>query len=253
MVHIETSASASLGAQSISDVVSDNASQKPVRKKRPMGFHDLIWDRFQTYGKIFLGTAILLTLLYLFAFPLPLIFSEPIGAPIFRAWPKVNWIILLTHAVTAIPPLIIGIIAFSKRLRNASLKWHRWIGTTYCICIWISAALGIMLAIANVHGPIAKFGFGFLGIGWFTTTWFAYTSARAKNILSHRRWMIRSYALTLAVVSIRPLFSMEPVLGISTENWYLMATWACWVPNLIMAEIYIRATQPTGKLKYTAA
>jgi len=108
-------------------------------------------------------------------------------------------------------------------------------------------------AIANVHGPIAKFGFGFLGIGWFTTTWFAYTSARAKNILSHRRWMIRSYALTLAVVSIRPLFSMEPVLGISTENWYLMATWACWVPNLIMAEIYIRATQPTGKLKYTAA
>lgn len=243
MAHFETTA--------LPNTLATNPkSPTPSKKTRkPLNLRELFWDRFQTYGKIFLGTAILLTVLYLLVFPMPLVFSKPVGAPIFKAWPLVNWGILIVHMLTALPPLIIGIIAFSKRIRNASLKWHRWMGTTYCVCIWISAVCGVLLAFANTHGPVAKLGFGFLGIGWFMSTLFAYTTARARDIVSHRRWMIRSYAFTLAVVSIRPMFLMDPLFGITTENWYLLATWMCWVPNVIIAEIYIRSTKPSGHLK----
>ncbi|MEO1143291.1 MAG: DUF2306 domain-containing protein [Pseudomonadota bacterium] len=208
------------------------------------------WGRVQAYGNSLIYGGIVFTSIYLVMIGLPRVLAEPTGAPFFPDWQYGNWIILLIHVATAIPPLLIGPFAFSKNLRNKSLKWHRWIGVTYCVCIWISAVTGVMLATANTRGIIAQMGFGSLGITWFTTTWLAYTTARTKDIVSHRRWMLRSYAVTLAVVSIRPMFLMEIPFGISADDWYRLTTWMCWVPNLIIAEIYIRITKPNARLIY---
>jgi len=235
---------------SLSKKANKSVNQKHAKQRggHHLSIGALIWERAQIYAMIFLCTMIGFTLFYLFYFAWPRLIDKPVGSPIFPAHIKLNWAILIAHVVTAIPPLFIGMFAFSKRLRNASLKWHRWMGTAYCVCIWISALLGVLLALANTHGPIAKAGFGFLGLGWFVTTWLAYKTARVKNIVSHRRWMIRSFALTLAVVTIRPMFLIDPLFGFTSENWYLLATWICWVPNLLIAEIYVRTTKPNGKL-----
>lgn len=213
-------------------------------------WYAFVWERIQTYGRTLICVGIAFTTFYLLAFALPAIFEAGRASPIFIWWPRINFYILVVHAITAMPPLLTGIVLFSKRIRNASLKWHRWAGTVYCVCIWISATLGIILAVANQNGLIAKGGFGFLGFGWFITTWYAYATGRARDIASHRKWMIRSYALTLAVVSIRPMFIFGPWWGLDNATWYVLVTWLCWVPNLIIAEAYIRVTRNTGKLKY---
>ena len=219
----------------------------PRRHKSPL---DLAWSRFQDYSQILMLFGIAITLLYIFWIAIPVMIENKSGAPFFPSLPKVNSIILFVHAVLAVPPLIIGMPAFSRHIRNASLKVHRWIGTTYCICIWISALLGIMLAVANPYGPFARLGFSMLGIVWFTTTWLAYKTGRNRDIVSHRRWMIRSYAVTLAVVSIRPMFWFGPLWGLDYQTWYILCTWMCWVPNLIIGEIYMRVTKPNGHLQY---
>ena len=210
----------------------------------------VLWAKGQSYFSALLIPAITFTLLFVFMYSVPLVIEKRAGAPIFPNQQWMNFSILLVHIATAIPPLVLGVIAFSKQLRNRSLRLHRWIGTTYCVCIWISAVTGVMLASANRKGTAAVLGFGLLGVSWFITTYLAYTTARAKDIVSHRRWMIRSYALTLAVVSIRPMFLFGPPGIIPVETWYLMVTWICWVPNLILAEFYIRTTKPNGKLRW---
>jgi len=228
-------------------VISRQAGPKKAPSAHVTG---LIWSKFQLYGTAVLITLIVLTLLFVFFVAVPTVLKHQIASPVFPDQAQLNYAILLIHVATAIPPLALGMFAFAKGIRNASLRAHRWIGTIYCVTIWISAITGILLALANQNGVLAKMGFGCLGVAWFSTTYLAYKTGRAKNIVSHRRWMIRSYAVTLAVVSIRPMFLLPPPLGLDFSIWYVMATWLCWVPNLILAETYIRLTRPNGRLKY---
>ena len=216
------------------------------QRARKIDYGAYLWERFKNFGKIALGFAIFLTLAYVLFLSLPSVWSGSTASPVVKSSPGVNKAILVAHIISAIPALMVGIFGFSTRLRVASVRAHRWLGTTYCVAIWISASLGVMLAIANQHGLLAKAGFTLLGVAWFATTYFAYTAARSKNIQSHRRWMFRSFALTLAVVSIRPMFIYGPLWGMSQSEWYVLLTWICWVPNLVLAELYIRVTGPRG-------
>jgi len=72
------------------------------------------------------------------------------------------------------------------------------------------------------------------------TTSNAYTSIKKIEIDAHQRWMIRSYALCFAAVTLRlylPLF-----LGVFNMEFipaYKIIAWLCWVPNILIAEIFI--------------
>ena len=91
----------------------------------------------------------------------------------------------------------------------------------------------------------ARAGFMTLAVFWFMTTLLAYTTVRKFDFAAHRKWMLRSYAVTLATVTVR--FIHEPI-GLSEEIWYPMMTWACWVPNLLIAELYIQITDNQGMI-----
>lgn len=208
-----------------------------------------LWQLGQNVGYTLIGLGITGTLIYLAFNIFPKFGPELEGSNVFPGRATLNSVILHIHIVTALPPLILGFFAFSSRLRRLSPRSHRWIGTIYCVGIWISATSGLMLATANKHGIFAQLGFSTLAVVWFTTTYVAYKTARAKQFPTHRAWMIRSFAITLAVVSVRPMFIMDPPFGLEYSNWYQIVTWLCWVPNLIIAEIYIRTTHFNGRLK----
>ncbi len=48
--------------------------------------------------------------------------------------------------------------------------------------------------------------------------------------------MTRSYALTLAAVTLRIWLPMSQVAGIPFADAYQVVAWLCWVPNLVVAE-----------------
>ena len=208
-----------------------------------------VWAWFQRRFFVLTTVGVIGTLCYIFFIVVPRLGISLHGSPMWPSFPAFNLWVLIIHIATAIPPLFIGLIAFSSRARRWSWRVHRWIGTTYCMTIWISAITGGMLAAANEHGILAKMGFGTLAVVWFMTTYWAYTTARAKDFIAHRRWMIRSFAVTLAVVSVRPMFLFPPPFGLELETWYVMVTWLCWVPNLIAGEIYARVTMYSGRLE----
>lgn len=229
--------------------LSESAAQPKLRRARtPLSGTDRAWRVFQTAFQIALAAGIVLTLAYIYLVGMPAARTVGKAAPVVASAPRANTVILAAHIVTAILPLSIGMFAFSGRMRRASIRLHRWLGTIYCIGIWVSSILGVTLALANTHGAVARAGFATLGILWFATTLFAYLEAKKKNIPSHRRWMFRSFALTVAVVSIRPMFLIGPQWGLSSDHWYMLLTWLCWVPNLALAELYLRVTDFSGRL-----
>lgn len=206
------------------------------------------WLAFQLVMTVLICLGVIITLVYI-SQVVPLIQK---AANVFPSMPSVNMYILYFHIATAIPPLLLGVVAFSSKIRSFYPHVHRWVGTAYCALILWSSFAGIALATANTRGIIAQMGFGLLGFMWFITTLMAYIAARNKQFFFHRRWMIRSYALTLAVVSVRPMFWWPPSF-IPPETWYLIITWLCWVPNLLIGEIYARCTNVSGKLKKNSA
>lgn len=153
--------------------------------------------------------------------------------------------LLLVHIVTAIPCLALGPFLMLPRFRLRFPRIHRWMGKVYIAGVLVSAVLGFTLASGNEHGLAAKLGFMSLATVWFVTTFNAYRRIRAGDLPAHRRWMLRSYAISLAVVTVR-LLGRTPA-GFTRDEWYPIMTWACWVPNFVLAEIYVRVTDGKGR------
>ena len=150
-------------------------------------------------------------------------------------------IAFFTHIYFGGISLLVGWSQFSKRIRGKRLKLHRFLGKIYVVSVLFSSISGLYVAIFANGGIVAKVGFSFLAIGWFYTTLNAYTTIRKKDIDSHRKWMIRSYSLTLAAVTLRLwLPTLPSILGIPFAEAYVIISWLCWVPNILIAEIYIR-------------
>lgn len=78
---------------------------------------------------------------------------------------------------------------------------------------------------------------------WLFTGLRAYQTARARQFVAHRAWMIRNFALALAAVTLRVQLGTGIASGLSFETVYATVAWASWVPNALVAEWLIRRTR----------
>jgi hypothetical protein len=91
-------------------------------------------------------------------------------------------------------------------------------------------------------GTAASAGFEALGITWLTCTLLGLMHVRASRLPEHRRWMIRSYGLTTAAITLRLYIAGSGILAIPLEQSYPYIAWLCWIPNALLAELLIRST-----------
>jgi len=142
--------------------------------------------------------------------------------------------------ITASPiALFIGAFQFFPKMRAKRPTLHRWLGRIYGVSVLVGGVSGISLALGAVGGPIASAGFGLLAIAWIFTTGQAIRLAMAGNYQKHREWMIRSFALTFAAVTLRLLLAGFMVAGFEYGPATVYIAWLCWVPNLIFAQWWI--------------
>ncbi|MCE8510954.1 DUF2306 domain-containing protein [Ruegeria pomeroyi] len=136
--------------------------------------------------------------------------------------------------------LLVMPFQFSTRLRRSRPTLHRWVGRIYCTAILIGGLAGAILAPYAAFGGVSQSGFFLLAIAWLTTTTVAYRAAVTRDFARHRGWMIRSASLTFAAVTLRIWLPLSLVAGIPFETAYPVIAWLCWVPNLLIAELYLR-------------
>jgi uncharacterized membrane protein len=155
-----------------------------------------------------------------------LLLARPVVAPI--------------HFIFGGIAIVVGALQVNRWLRTRFVSLHRWLGRSYVLAVAISGIAGIALALNSSAGLVASAGFGSLGILWLATTLMGYRSIRRHNTSAHRRWMIRSYALTLAAVTLRFYMPLSDMLGLSMAVAYPVISWLAWVPNLLIAEWLVR-------------
>ena len=136
--------------------------------------------------------------------------------------------------------LLLGSVQFFPKLRNQYLTIHRNIGKGYVVACLIGGTSGLVLAVLANGGWIAKTGFTMLAVFWLYSTYQAYSAIRRKAIESHQIWMLRSFALTFAAVSLRLEIPLYLMLGMEFLDAYRLVSWSCWVLNLLVAEWLVR-------------
>jgi uncharacterized membrane protein len=161
--------------------------------------------------------------------------------------------VLIVHIVTSVTALCTGPFQFWPVVRRRG-SLHRVIGRVYLFAgVLPGSVSGLYVAVMSTYGPTSQFGFGLLSVLWFTSAVAGYRAVRAGRYAEHREWMVRQFALTLAAVSLRLLIpallllyspQLGTVYGGDEEAFYRevyqVVPWLCWVPNLIVAEWYLR-------------
>jgi uncharacterized membrane protein len=151
---------------------------------------------------------------------------------------KAPW--LAIHVAGAATALLVGPFQFLARLRARYRALHRWMGRIYVVSILVGGVAGLVLAFGASTGPVSMAGFGILAVLWIAATALAWRQAMRRDFAGHRAWMIRSFALTFAAVTLRLYLPVLALLPVSFADGYRAISFLCWVPNLVLAELYLR-------------
>jgi uncharacterized membrane protein len=147
------------------------------------------------------------------------------------------------HAFFGAVALALGAVQFRRRLLVSRPRLHRVIGTIYIAAAALTGLAGLYMAFYAFGGIVTGLGFALLAVALLTTTGMAYTRIRRGDVAAHREWMIRSYALIFAAVTLR--IELPILIGLFGEFTpaYTTIAWLCWVPNLVWAMLYVRLTR----------
>jgi uncharacterized membrane protein len=143
---------------------------------------------------------------------------------------------LYAHAGGGALALLTGALQWITTSRSRRSRWHRMAGRVYVVAIGIGGVSGLAIALRAFGGPISRTGFAVLAVTWLASTAVAWGAARTGDWTTHRAWMIRSFALTFAAVTLRLWQPLLRASGLSFEDAYHIVAWLCWVPNLLLAE-----------------
>lgn len=190
-------------------------------------------------------------------------------APPFITAPNLYFLVrhrflFLGHVGGGIVAAVTGLLQFSSSIRRRWPAWHRLAGTVYVVVVLLSGTLAAVLgpymfrafampSVVRGLPPMLSIGgmgtaemvptflgFEALALVWIALTATAYRRARQRRFAEHRAWMLRSYSLTFAFVTVRfvagPMYLLTHVaplaLGLSIWSWTL---------NLMVAEWFVRA------------
>ncbi len=148
------------------------------------------------------------------------------------------------HAGMGAVALLVGPFQFLPRLRRFHTKLHRTIGVVYLVTCLVSGFAGLLLAFGSSSGIGATLGFGSVAIIWISSTMAGFITAMRRDFTAHRRWMVRSFALTFSAVTLRLMLPLDDVFGLPFQTWFVIISFLCWIPNLMVAELYLILTGP---------
>jgi uncharacterized membrane protein len=160
-------------------------------------------------------------------------------------WPR-RWMLVL-HIAGGITALTAGLVQLWLGLTNRVARLHRALGKVYVGVILVGSIAGFYLALTIPRNVPYASGLFFLCVAWVATTAMALIAIRRRNILQHREWMMRSYAVTFAFVTFRfgvDLLTSQGVTGSEAQG---TMAWACWALPLLLLEPMLQLRKVRGR------
>jgi len=144
------------------------------------------------------------------------------------------------HVAGAATALLVGPLQFLSWVRRRFPALHRTLGRVYVIGCLAGGAGGLVMAFGSTAGPIATVGFASLAVCWITANVQGWRLAVARRFDDHRAWMLRSFAMTFAAVTLRIYIVVLPMMGVAEIDAYRASAFLAWIPNLLLVELYLR-------------
>ena len=149
------------------------------------------------------------------------------------------------HVYASIWVLLAGFTQFSKRLLRNRPGLHRAMGYIYVTnVLLITGPAGLIMGFYANGGIYSRIAFVALAALWMIFTATALIKAKQKDFRAHRKFMIRSFALTLSALTLRAWkYAINNTVELPPMDVYRVVAWLGWVGNLVVAEFIIRRTK----------
>ena len=158
--------------------------------------------------------------------------------------------VLVLHIGFAAIAMACGLLQIWTGSRGRFAAFHRFTGRVYVFCgVLPAGTLAIGLGSMGQFGPVLIVSDVLLASLWLVATVTGYRMIRQGRVAAHRRWMVRSYILTLSIICNRlwlPVVALvlAPQLATTFQgNETLMyhaiaglAAWLGWVLPLVLTE-----------------
>lgn len=146
---------------------------------------------------------------------------------------------LYGHIIFGPIAILLMPLQFMSKLRARRRGLHRVTGRIYVASVMIAAVSSLAMLPSSLATPWALSGFAVLAVLWMVFTLKAVMAARAGDIQTHQRWMIRSATLTFSAVTLRLIMAPLMIAGWSVVETYNVTAWGAWVPILIFVEWFV--------------
>jgi|KBSSwiStaDraftv2_1062776.scaffolds.fasta_scaffold77461_2 uncharacterized membrane protein len=155
---------------------------------------------------------------------------------------------VILHIVGASLYAILGAFQFAARLWQHRTGWHRWVGRLLVPCGLVVGLSGLWMTlfyprpdgVAGAHDLLYVLRLLF-GSGMVISIILGYAAIRRGDVIQHRAWMTRAYAIGLgAGTQVLTGLVGELVFGPPNELGNALLMGAGWVINLAIAEWSIR-------------
>ena len=159
--------------------------------------------------------------------------------------------LVLAHILPAMLFMVLGPLQFVRGLRSAYPQVHRWSGRIFLIASAVVGVTGLTLAFGKTIGGVdEKAAILLFGSFFLIALAIALRHAMRREFAQHREWMIRGYAIGLAVATVRPImgtfFAAAVLRGHRPvpHEFFGTAFWIGFTVQMIAAEIWINYTRP---------
>jgi uncharacterized membrane protein len=159
----------------------------------------------------------------------------------------------LAHVLPAMLFMVLGPLQFVRSLRSKHPQLHRWSGRIFLTASAVVGITGLTMAFGKTIGGLDEKAAITLFVTFFLLALAkALWHALRREFAQHREWMIRGYAIGLAVATIRPimgtLFAAALMRGHTPEpkEFFGTAFWIGFTLQTIAAEIWINYTRPAA-------
>jgi uncharacterized membrane protein len=157
-------------------------------------------------------------------------------------------VLTLFHIVPGLLFMVLGPLQFVRSIRVRRPGVHRWIGRVFLVSgliVGVTAlVMGPQVAIGGTNETAATLLFGSLFLFALVKAWL---SIRRGKVAQHREWMIRAFAIGLAVATIRPIvgmfFATMRLTHLTPHEFFGTAFWLGFTIQSIAAEIWIDYTR----------
>lgn len=167
--------------------------------------------------------------------------GRPIADGEFEARYAAHPVVAYLHIVPGVIFLVGGLHQLSPRLRRRDLDRHRRVGRVLVVAAVVSAVFAVWFGTRYPYGGIAEATATVVfGTYLLVAIVMAVLAIRRRDVVRHRRWMVRAFSIALAVASIRLVLGFSEAVGaFEFDDAFGPAFWIAFSAHALAAELWL--------------